>query len=565
MATKDPKEMQRMAEFVAEATDMIHHLKAVLDQKFAETPEGKEAIYLKDIVDHYVNILENFLGRLVSGEPGKRGIDEVIRGIEHPESEVKPDEKLLKELKSLAKEMEKVKLPDLQEWQYHVSLKHDLEKLSPSPDIHKFINAFNNLLVNATKYPETDVAKAIKERSTKQIPKTIELENFEFAVSIWKFILSRIYRPDQEAKAKEIIGSQKFEGIGEKIAEKLGISVDEFKGHTAECFPKEQEDNNMTNLRAFTAKIAEQGKKNIFMRTLRQIGQEKYAEMLINQCGKKGAVRTDPKTVNAIANLITKIDTVTAREKAELAARDEISHMVSELLEKMKAAITKEKEKFAKVLNSRIKELKEKHAKKLAEVSKMMKELNQSVKDVLLTITAADNITKNIHQLEKAQHDYNIRTSDILLIIKARTMLAQRSIGDIDEAQLKAELDKIISRRPSPFAAEMINRIRDLIDRQARNEITADNFYKTLENIDAFIKQLLSQITTIRASQQKSADKVVDLAAKFEDMEYNLGTNLPLVNKSATEKVRTLRKMKIEGRYTHQLSPEEQETLRRAA
>ena len=75
---------------------------------------------------------------------------------------------------------------------------------------------------------------------------------------------------------------------------------------------------------------------------------------MIKQFGKKGAVKVDPKTVNAIAALITKIDNKAAKEKVKEDAKKELE-----------TALGKERDKFAKVIKARIKELEKKFAKDL--------------------------------------------------------------------------------------------------------------------------------------------------------------------------------------------------------
>jgi hypothetical protein len=481
------KELKKKGTFIFQRIEALGHLMKGLEKEFAKSPEGKEVFYLKSLLEHYINKIENFLVEFITGEPGKRGIDHVIQGLEHPASEVKPDKKLIDELKKLSEEVKKIK--------------------------------------------------------AEKTPRMVEFENFEFAVVIWKFILSRIYRPDQETKARHIIGPQRFEEIDRKIAEKLNIDVGKFKKEFAACFPKEKEDENMTNLIAFANKVANERNDNIFIKLLREVGQKRYADLLIKQFGKKGAVKTDPKTVNAIANLITRIDNKAAKEKVKAAAKKELE-----------TALGKERDKFAKVINARIKELEKKFAKDLAELRKMYDDLSSAGKEIIKAKVSAANYAKKIDDLEKSRYDYNIRASDILLIQNAQVFFRLFMTGDIDEAKLNSKIDAIIAKKPSEFAVKAINGMRERL--RAR---------KPLKEFDDFITKLVAQMPSISAYRQKTAKEIERIVPKIKDAQHVLKFYLTHADAKALQIWRKLHKMGIKlEMYRETLRPEEIEMLRAA-
>jgi len=547
MKEPNPDEMKKSVEFLTQHEDTVEVLAKNLEGEFEKSAEGKEALFLKKIVNSYVKNFDNFIAHFISGEQGKRGVDLLINGLEHPESQVKPDEKLLNKLKKLSADLKRSEFPTAEEVLHYEALKTEFSKLVPMTDIHEFIKRFNELLVKAVRFKHTKVAIAVKEKSQKDLQKTIALENFEFSISVWKFIFSRLYRPDQAGKAGEILGSKDFKDIEEKIAEKLKMNAEEVKKEIALNFTKEREDNDMTNLMAFANRVVEQGRSNVLIRVLEESGHGKYAALLFtNQFGKKGEVKTDPKTVNATAALITKMDTVSVREQVEISARDELSGMISIMLRDMKIELGKERGKFEKVLSERVIELEKAHAKNLAEVEKMKKSSEDRNKHLAVAGLASNEVVLKIEHLQKSRTDYYTRAVDILSVLRARVALAQFSING-DEAKLNSELEKIMEKAPAKFAVDAINRMHDVFFRRSKNLMTVDEFQKSLNGVDAFIEKLNLQIEHIAKHQLKVSDDIVGLAENLNDASYNAGLDIEEAQKEAMEEDRKIRKMGLES------------------
>jgi hypothetical protein len=551
----------KLRDFIIARGEAMYHLSGMLSKEFAESPEGKEAAYLMGIVRHYLNKIDNFLRYVLSGEPGNKGINHIINGLQHPDSEVKPDEKLIKALEKFAKEIEKIKVPDWKELKHYHDLKEKVTALKPIPDIHEFIGWFKGLLREAMLYEETSVAKTIKEKSPKKIPHSIELEDFEFAVTVWKYILSKLYEPEEAARAREIFGSETFEGAEEKMATKLNKSIDDFRKEVAACFPEERE-KGITNLTAFSAKVADEGDKNIFMILLKGLGQARYANIIAKEFGKKGHEIADPMTVKHIALVIKKLGKEDVREKIEIAARDELTEMITALLRTMRKSIEGARDDFRKILVSRIDDLKKDHAKKLKEIEDMEKKLASETKNTLYVAAAGHNIVEEVVSLLKSQNGYCVREADILALYQTRLAFSMFQHGNIDQTKLDANIAEVMFKRPSEFAVNIINHMRSLFTKAANNEISAEEFTNMLKRIDEAITSLGKQIEAVVHGQKMASDKIVELSRKGAAYNRTVESDLQRISKLASANMEDIHNMGVDEKYRHELSPEDLETLR---
>jgi len=556
----------RMRDFLASEAETIRHVEKALHKRFSESPEGKEAEHWNSVVKHYIDILENFAAHLIAGKKGERGIDSIITGLLHPDSEIRPPKKFIDQLRKLADDAEKMKLPEFREWKHYDALAHEIHMLPALPDIHEFLARFNDLLKRTVEYPENKAALTIKRKDPKKMGKIIELENLELAVGFWKLILSRLYRPEQEGKAREIIGSVDEGAIAKKIANKLGIKVDEFHAHFMEAFPQEREDADMTNLRAFANKVVAGGKKNAIMRALTAIGQDRYATLLMKQFGKKGAVKTDPKTVNYISAFIKKLSQPATREQIELGAKQELESIIRTMLRDMKKDLAKMRDRFGKVFRVRIKELKKAYAKNLADVEKIDKSVSNIAKTALQAATSGNNIVKKAMQLNKTRHDYYVRASDILTLMRARILFTQSIIGGIDEKTRDAEVNGLIRREPSDFAIKIIGNLVQAFQQFKEGKITLEERDKRVRKIDLFISDLSKQVDAICDHQVRTSEEIAKLSGDAEDMQLAVDIKLKEGVKEATKGARKIDKMGIKFvAQKDEITEEDIANLRRAA
>jgi len=567
MATLKPEQRKRMAQFIAQRAEALPHLIKIMQDEFAQSPEGKEAKYLTGIHDGYLKSYDNFLLHFISGKPGDRGVDKLIVGLEHPSSEIKPDKSLLARLKKQADRMKKLSVPDWNEWQHYEFLRQDLLKLGTTQDIHAFITKFNELLVRATQYPHTDVSKAIMAKSAKVTPKIMMLENLEMIVAAWKLLFSRLYRPDQQALATQVLGNQDLERAVQAMARKLNISVDEFKRKVNLEFPKEREDENMTNQIAFATKVVNEGKKNLFVVIFRETGHLQSAELLLKQFGSKGKIVTNPKTAEIFAEAIGRIEGPQVKEKVERAATAELGLMITDMQGKMRKELTTEMKQFADIISGRIKEIEKKHAKKLLELKKMNQDLSRVNKELLHNAEAGTELLERMANLQKSRYEYLVRSKDITLVMKTRLLLIKYIGRTITDAELDIGFKDIYEKKPSDFAVRLITNLQSLFTAKAKGQMTQEEFDKKLSQIDDFIKKLGDQTPAIISHQEKIAQEMEDIETSLKGIQFVVDIDLKKANSMATDDVKKIgksvdvEKYRVVGRMT----PQDIDALRKVA
>jgi hypothetical protein len=563
MAQINQQELKRKLEFVSQRVDALPRLVSAVQREFAKSPEGLEVKYLQDVVDHYLDSLENFLVHFISGSPGQRGIDHMVDGLEHPQSQIKTDKDLIKRLKKAADKLKKENLPDWDEWQHYELLKQDLIRLATMQDIHEFMTRFNEILVRATRYPQSEVSKMIMARSPKKTPKMLVLENLETIIAVWKLIFSRLYRPDQESIAQGIIGRQDFERAKQSMARSLKISMAELENGIRECLPNDREDNNWTNLKAFAESVVKQGKKNMFVRFFLAVGQNQSAELIINQFGKAGAVRTDPKTVELFGSVIRKLDSSSTKESAEKAAIDELGRSITGMLDRMKKGLEEKRDGLKVIISSRIKSLEKTHGRSLVELKGMRDRLTSVAKELTLNLVAGQNMDVKYTALQKSRADYYARASDIMAIMRARLLYIQFSRGFITKEQLDLGMNDVLSKKPSDFAVRLIGNLSALFAARMKGQIPVEDFEKRLKHIDGFIKKVEEQLPLIVAHQQNASHELARLDKVSKDIMFVVDLDTGRANKLAMEDMRKIGKMLPVEKYN--LSPEDITILKRVA
>jgi hypothetical protein len=562
MKTLTPDKMQRMAEFVAVTAEEIHIAQETLEKEFAKTPEGLEAAFLASILEHYLNNLANFLVHFISGEQGKRGVDELITGLQHKDSKVKTDENFIKLLDRQAKAVNKKNLPDFKEWQHYTTLKKDIDSLGPAADIHEFLNSFNALLVRAAQYPKTEVAVTLKAREVKKTPRTIELENYELAFYIWKLMLSRLLLPKQLPNFESRIGRLDPHLIKQAIKERLDSNrelhikgSDDFFKSLDDCLPDRPESDNWDNLRGFAKKI----KDNSVLEFLRKIGQGTKVDYVMKPFGKEGAALDQLGTITRIGTIIQKM----RQDKAnvETAARDELAKLVSDMVAKMDSGLGKEREKFANLLSSRIKELQKTHAKDLSKVTKMRESVDVKMERILSCFAAIENSAGFFASLEEEKRVNDEAFADVSAIISADIACSELLNGVIDENAFNAEIDRIVSTR---YESKVSHTMSDM--KQVMLSVRSGNLAleKAKEWIDKVFK---SGMNTLHNIISKREHINMDLVKKEQELNREMqfaNSSIVGADEELTGDMKELRKRGMDvRRFEQELPPEERRIVGR--
>lgn len=539
-----PEELKKMGTFVFQRAEAVPHLIEEFKEGLKDRPEGKEMVFLKNVLEHYIKDRDNFLAQFVSGKPGSRGVDRLISGLEHPQSEIRPDRKLIKKLRKLARKMDRMDLPDIEELHHYERLKQDVSRMSTLPDIHEFIRRFNNLMIRAVKYRYTDVARAIRSQSAKETPAIIRLENFEFTLGIWKLLLSRLYWPAIEGRVKPIIGSFSPEDTMGLMARKLKMSPDAVQREVRECFPKGRETGNMDNIRAFAKKVNSERDKNIFARALAIAGDKKRASMLVGLFGKKGdVVVNQKKTVMVIGGMTRKLNSDTAKDDIELAAKKELQVMISKMLKGMYEKLDEERKRFADAVSSRIRELEKRNEKILSKLRSIEKRMKKRDVTTLMSAAGAGSVARRMMALLKMRRDYYVRAADILKLMRVRMLLTQYMMGSITHDEMNLGLRDIREKNPSKFVTDIVGMVSDLLQMSAERRMGADDLRRRLVKIYEYIDKVAAQVPQVTSGMVRNDKKAEDLAAELEDLRNAVEISLKSEYGKRAEEMKDIRKM----------------------
>ncbi|MBW2964184.1 hypothetical protein KY363_01880 [Candidatus Woesearchaeota archaeon] len=552
-----PDERRKASETVASSAIAVCHVAEALQSRFADQPEGVEAVYLRKILETYLNNIDNFLEHFVSGVPGQRGVDMMINGLEHPDSRVKPDESLIKELKRMRDSLKKENIPDLEEWKHYRRLQQKVSQLRAEAEIHRFKEELDSLLVDAMRYPETPVARTIKEYSSKKTPRIIEAEDFELAVLVWKMILSRLCLPDdgqQQRLADGLLGGRSAKDIEDEISNKLSIAAKRSKdiaelapniaSGISSVFRSGQETGNWDNLKGLAAAASDKQKSYLF-RLLYALGQDKYADYIVNLFGKEGRQLDQPKTVKTIAGVIVRLD----KEKGDmqLAARDELLKMIDSMLKEMHDRLSKERDEFARLVKDRVEKLEDKHAKELKTTLEMKTELEARTRKMAYAKGILHENYVRKRKRDDARMNFNIRIVDILLLMQARTASARLMSGtpNFRKNDFDSEIEGILKSGPSAFAEHHIRNIRQIVESRISNVLTAEQFDSSMKRIDEFISKLESQIPSLIEGQRSNSSKMIEIARDSDEVLDWLDFTIRIAEEKALEDMKKIRKMGI--------------------
>ncbi|MBN1543929.1 hypothetical protein JW898_00525 [Candidatus Woesearchaeota archaeon] len=542
-------ELRKMAEFFAQRVEATHHIALGLEQDFARSPEGKEAEYLKrTVLERSIDNVEHFIEYMVAGTPEKRGVHHLISFLENPPKDMARDEELVKRMKRLAEEMEKAKLPETDELRHYTELKRLISQLRDTADIHEFMGKFNNLLRSAAAYPGTFVARKVKSRSGEDIPAIIRMENFGFTTVLLKFMLSRLFRPDQRDMALRVIGRQDFKELVGNMAAKLKEGEDKVRSEIKRCFPDDIETDQINNLRAFTTAVAIEQKKSIFMKLIAELGNEQFAGTIRKMCGKKGKEKADPEIVKKIANQIIGMGRDDVKKKVEDAAKAELSEAVDKTLKGMEESVEKERKKFFDLISKRVDELQEAHAKSLKKVEEMDIRLQSAAKETALPGEIAASNVFEIKKVEESLDGFMQRAFDIMSVVRARIVLQDFAENRLDQGAAAAKMNIILSAGIGEgfFRDEVATMLNALSS-------PPEEFAKVVSHTDRINATLKAQLPEIIRRMRGLSEKTVKFADEFDGMGDEWEYQLKRSYAASMEEMRRLRKMGIdEERYSYE-------------
>ncbi len=555
---KDPAELKKDMEFSTERTEAMEHLISMKEQDFKNTPEGREAAFLKDVLEHYIDNDDNFLAHFVSGQPGQRGVDRLISGLEHPESEIKPDEKLLKKLRSLADDMKKKKMPDAEEVHFFRELAKRLKEIGHSSDHAGFVRDFEALVGEVSRYPDTEIAKQVKKFSGKDLPKTVRMNNWVRIIRLWDYIGLRLTEGKKLPPKME-----EFEHTFPHTLEGIG-SVKEFREKTG--LVSDPEDKEWTNWKNLQKELKSKGKKHPLVRLLDEVGQQSQAEDILIEGAKKGR----NYVLNQLDMFNRKINSEDALKKVQAAAVGEMVGKIESMLAGFKKEIEKERQKFDDVLSSRIEELRKKHSKELHELEKMKGEIEELSRLTILPATLGVQDYDDIKEMRSNRARDISMIMDILRVARARIMIRDFEEGKMDEPDLVRELEGFGGRCLNDFAKEAISRMRTVHERKMGNAMTLDDYNKAMANFDDYILKLLDRMGQISGEVKGYCNRLVKTAKEMENMQYESEYQLERWYDRTRRGMRQIRSMDMpyEERYEREFSPEERHMLgleRRAA
>ena len=549
MKAISPEEMRKMREFIAHVQEELHHQIRIHEEEFKKSDDGMEAMHLQEIHDH--NRAERYFIHFFAGKKGKRNIDmtlEYLRAIEKKRGDKSPfSEKLTKFDEEFQKKIKKGDILDWEMYYHYEKIMHAVQQLQPK-DIDDFRKEFNDLLVKATRFKETVIAKTILEEN---IPEFAELDNYKAALRIWEFI-----------QAKLVLPPPNFRGIAEleaEIAKKSGKNVEGFRKEAG--LPNEKETENWDNFTTLDKMLSRQGRSHIIIKLLDKTGQARFAEEIL----VKGIKQGRQKMLDSISRHVEDMKGRQEQERVEDAAKKKLAGMIFDMIQKAHDEMKKEMAEFSKLVSSRIKDLEKAHAKRLVELKKMKTELDSLAEEIQFSVAAGSNITRNATDAIESLNAHRERQFDIDSMIHAMTL----ALAETDIRKFNSGIEDILSKRPATFAVDKINRIKDAVNRRARDEISVVAFEKELDDIHRFIERVAKQIPVLKQGKEKIYSMLRRFAhdrldRKLDDFSNVVYFDFPKAYKLATEYSRKLKKMGLENSRHSIETPRPEEVMRAA-
>lgn len=550
------KEIREHLEHAAAIGDSLTQDLTVKENEFDKTAEGREVIYLQDVIKHYLSDLEAFLGKFVSisQEHGKSGALRIAEILEHEDHGLKPDKKLVNYLEEFATRTAKSRA--FNDYRFYVSYKSLLERLEDlktETDIHDFIQKFNWILVDALKIEGSPIAELLKERKTKKgqkkLSRTIALERYEITLLLLKFMLSMLHFPEQKNTVHQLVGNADFSNIVEKLGRALNWSqadINEGKQQISEAFDTQGKNDPVQKLVVFSTAVKNHGKKFIFVRGLLESGKfaKEIAHDIMEFSVDGNKIKADPKLVKLIGFKLDQLSKPHVKAKIENDAKDEIGEMLTEFIKDMKKVWEKELASTKKIFEERIKAIRKQHEDELKELrhaKTVMTDLNTTMAEELLVIEQAAYSEQAIwHNF----FDISEKIIDITSVRFGIDIVAGYAKGHLPAEELEFYFEKAIRPDRSQFVVQTLEKIQGVAKSFNSGSIKFETFRNYTLELEKFADSLMSKLHEMEAKMTEASEQL----DKNDDNIIELKNRIIHDSTEADEKAHEYNKRVLRGR-----------------
>jgi hypothetical protein len=507
------EEIRKKLELVANREEAIRMVLAEEEQKFSQTAEGKEVEYLKQVHERYIKDTANFLAHFISEDHGKRGVDEVIEGLEHSDSHIKTDAKFIAMLKKLASGIAKESIPTSKEWIYYKTREKEAAELSTgdmqlfSSRLNALIKMLNGESLKREGLPERRITAQLKDYD--RLPNIKSFKNFGTSLRIWKLLFARLnwtenidkmVEFEKELESKNPNANRKLKDAHLPMENEVSVGKsDEFFKHLSSFEPGNAKKHPLYDV----------------METISEDDANEFVKLFDSFFleGEKGG--TVP-TIKRIGEIFEKRKG--SIKSVENAALGELRAALEQTTKEMEKDISKERDEFSGLVLSRIKSLEHEHAKRIEKLREMLGGIRVHSDKVALSSALAEEDKAEINRIDQTRTGFLIRVLDITRLMRARTALHKMILGTIDEARMNSEFDEVVRAGASPWAMKMVGSMRAMFGALTRGEIVQDQFNQGMADIDKLIIELKERLHPISINLNAMTDRKIKLAEEYKDL-----------------------------------------------
>jgi hypothetical protein len=248
-------------------------------------------------------------------------------------------------------------------------------------------------------------------------------------------------------------------------------------------------------------------------------------------------------------------------ERVELAARDELAKLVSDMVERMRAGLEDERKKFVELLSSRIKDLESEHAKELARVRKMRESVDAKMERILSSFAAIENSAGLFTSLEEQRRVNDEALADFRAIIAADTACLDLLSGAIEEKAFDDGIDKLVSARSGRKVSDTLSNMKQVMSSVREGRLPLD---RAKEWVDKVFRSAMDSLKVIISRREHIDAELVRNEQDWNRQMEFADSSITGADEELTRDVRELgrRGMDIK-RFEEELPPDEQEIARR--
>jgi hypothetical protein len=539
-------EVVKRGEFIASVSETARHAVAALRRKFEESPEGKEAAYLESDVLKGIVDDETFLERFLGGSPGRRGINQLISYLKESGGQIAKDEKLAKKLQKLADDVEKRKLPDVNELRYFARLEREVRDMSLSSDLRNFTKQFQELLAKSTEYKDSAVAVKVLEEPPRGMPNRIILENYRNALLTWQLIQSRLVLPHAPF---DFTDKEKFTENLARLAKKNGAKDLWAAAGLPNDAELEQWSSEASNWVNFDKAVKEKRKNYVFFELLAKSGQADAAEEILLKNINEGRERF----LHLLDMYIHKMVSRSEMDRVKSDAVQEYTKIIADMLAEMRKTIHEERKVFVEEISDRVTELKSEHAKKLKEAEEIEQRIETPTKKAEVFSKICEYELQDVEKIDGSIRSNIFRAFSIMKVMRARQALQRRMLNVIDDSQFNRVIGELMSSGPEVFAINMIRVMKERFDAMQGGSLTGERFQQEMKKVDDAIDNLkLQQLPYVQMHLLDECDRQVERSDEFSIMRDRSRRELDRSYDESLDGLRRLRRLGLEGeRYSY--------------